>query len=414
MPEIEQIESAFESVSDAWQNCRESIGDLVDQKQGDEVFGWAENFRDAFLESCREVTDEVDRSYVMIVKYIEARCVWAKYTAKANYTTAYKDTVDGEAAGVLGEGPGASSELNVSLKKGDRTVVLLADHMGRRSDASGGYERKGVLGHLCEVGTIKPGKPEIIESDPIIPLEHQTPLMMVRDNDAAHPERVVWKFVHRKKAALHVILGPVPVRGVVMINDAFAGLVEPGESLRRTIEGEELNRGNNTVEFAPMDEPDPDSSMAKLASALSGVLRVVEVTNETTAKAEWAFAKWEPPQDAAFDTVPKTKLGSREAPSWWSCEFTVDGEPNGPLMLELGGMTKGQVYLNGRNLGRYFVATQDGTAVPPGGSVWVPACWLTEGANVLTVFDEHGGNPGKIKLAFDADRAPIEAGPTDA
>ena len=317
--------------------------------------------------------------------------------------------VDGQPAGLLGEGPGASSELNVSLKKGDRTVVMLADNMGRRTDASGGYERKGVLGHLCEVGAVKPGKPEIVESDPIIPLEHEQPLMMMRVNDATHPERVVWKFMHRKKAALHVILGPVPVRGVVMINDAFAGLVEPGETLRRTIEGDDLNRGNNIVEFAPMDDPEPDSTMAKLAGALASVFSVVEVTNETTAKADWAFAKWEPPHDASYEPVAKTKLGSRDVPSWWSCEFTVEGEPGSPLMLDLSGMTKGQVYINGRNLGRYFVATADGTPVPPGGEVWIPSCWLTEGANVLTIFDEHGGNPGKIKLAPDPGRSPIVA-----
>ena len=57
----------------------------------------------------------------------------------------------------------------------------------------------------------------------------------------------------------------------------------------------------------------------------------------------------------------------------------------------------------------FFVATADGTPVPPGGEVWIPSCWLTEGANVLTIFDEHGGNPGKIKLAPDPGRSPIVA-----
>jgi hypothetical protein len=28
---------------------------------------------------------------------------------------------------------------------------------------------------------------------------------------------------------------------------------------------------------------------------------------------------------------------------------------------------------------------------------------------MLTIFDEHGGNPGKIRLAIDADRTPIAA-----
>ncbi len=317
--------------------------------------------------------------------------------------------VDGEPAGVLGEGPGAKSELDISLKKGDRTVVLLADNMGRRSDASDVDEKKGVLGHLCEVASVKPGKPEIVESGPILPIQHEKPLMMVRENDATFPQRVVWKFVHRKKAALHAILGPVPTRGVVMINDAYAGLVEAGETLRRTIEGDDLNRGNNTIEFAPFDDPEPETTMAKLASALAGVLRVVEVTGEVTGKAEWAFAKWEPPQDAAFEPIAKAKLSSRAVPSWWQCEFEVPEVPSSPVMLDLSGMTKGQVYVNGANLGRYFVATATGEAVAPGGPVWIPACWMTEGLNTITIFDEHGGNPGKVRLVVDTDRQPVVA-----
>jgi hypothetical protein len=315
--------------------------------------------------------------------------------------------VDGQPAGVLGEGPGASAELSVSLKKGDRTIVLLADNMGRRVDATGSALPIGVEGHIREVSGVKPGKPEIVVSEPIHPLTHEKPLMRMRENDAAFPERVVWKIMHRKKSPLHIALGPCPVRGVLMVNEAYAGLIEPGETFRKTLDGDDLHRGNNVIEFAPMDDPAPESTMAKLASSLAGVFTVTESVSDLSAKAAWAFAKWETPQDAVYDSVAKARLGDRAVPTWWMTEFDLPEVPVHPVLLDLSGMTKGQVYVNGSNLGRYFVATADGSPVEPGGSMLIPSPWLASGLNTVTVFDEHGGNPAKIRVVVDGDRKPV-------
>jgi beta-galactosidase len=140
--------------------------------------------------------------------------------------------VDGEPAGVLGEGPGAAPELSVSLKKGDRTLVLLVENAGRRIDGTDNGETKGLANGIIEVSAIKAGKPEIVEGDPILPLKHDTPIMHVRENDAAFPERLVWKIMHRKKSPLHIALGPVPVRGVLLINEAFVRVLETGETVQ--------------------------------------------------------------------------------------------------------------------------------------------------------------------------------------
>lgn len=316
--------------------------------------------------------------------------------------------VDGQPAGVLGEGPGASTELSVSLKKGDRTIVLLADNMGRRCDATGSNEPIGVTGQLREIAALKAGKPEIIECEPLHPLKHATPLMMMRDNDAAFPERVTWKIMHRKKSPLHFSLGPVPVRGVLLVNEEYECIIEPGETFRKTLDGEDLHRGNNSLEFAPMDDPAPESTMAKLASSLAAVFSVTEGINDLTAKkAQWAFAKWETPQEAIYEPVAKARLSDRDVPSWWMSEFNMAPTSEHPVLLELSGMTKGQVYINGKNLGRYFVATADGVAVEPGGAMLIPTPWLVDGLNTVTLFDEHGGNPSKVRIVLDGDRRPI-------
>ncbi|USN98134.1 MAG: beta-galactosidase [Phycisphaeraceae bacterium] len=317
--------------------------------------------------------------------------------------------LDGTPQGVLGEGPGASPDVSVSLKRGSHTLVVLADNMGRCWEGASPDERKGVFGQLYEVAPIKTPKPEIVESTPISPLGHESPLMLMRANDATLPERVTWKVMHRRKSPLHITLGPSPARGALLVNDRYISLVEHGGVIGLMLEEERLNRGHNTIEFAPLESPEPDSSMAKLASALSSVLEVRECASDLTGKAEWAFAKWEPPSDAQFDVVPKTKVGEQAGPVWWRCEFELSGLSARALRLDLGGMTKGQVYVNGHNAGRYFKATADGTAVPPAGEMWLPGPWLREGANELMLFDEHGGNPSKVKLAFDSGARPIAA-----
>ncbi len=75
-----------------------------------------------------------------------------------------------------------------------------------------------------------------------------------------------------------------------------------------------------------------------------------------------------------------------------------------PLYLNLEGMTKGQVYVNGRHLGRYFVATAEGKAVPPQHQYLIPGAWLKAGeANEVVLFDEHEREPMQVKVKLMAD-----------
>src|SRR5690606_38617250 len=89
-------------------------------------------------------------------------------------------------------------------------------------------------------------------------------------------------------------------------------------------------------------------------------------------------------------------------PRWFRSTFSV-ARADVPLWLEPRGMSKGQVYLNGHNVGRYFVATADGKAVPPQSRYYLPEPWLhTDKPNELILFDEHGKHPGKCRLVYDA------------
>ena len=59
------------------------------------------------------------------------------------------------------------------------------------------------------------------------------------------------------------------------------------------------------------------------------------------------------------------------------------------------------MFLNGNNVGRYFVATHDGKAVLPQSRYYLPDSWInTDKPNELVIFDEHGFGPAKVKLVY--------------
>ena len=101
-------------------------------------------------------------------------------------------------------------------------------------------------------------------------------------------------------------------------------------------------------------------------------------------------------------------MSSTTGPTWWRASFrTKDRET--PLLLELPGMAKGQIYINGRHLGRYWLTGPAGWQ-PAQDRWYVPAPWLREdGDNELVLFDEEGGNPSKCRLVLDDRPSPIRA-----
>ena len=113
-----------------------------------------------------------------------------------------------------------------------------------------------------------------------------------------------------------------------------------------------------------------------------------------------AFVRWRPSGDG----------GRGKALVWWCASFDCPSV-DWPLALDLFGMTKGMVWLNGRCLGRYWLApavcrTRDWLAPPISHSgmeaptqrlYHLPREWL-ETHNTLALFEELGGDPTLITL----------------
>ena len=82
--------------------------------------------------------------------------------------------------------------------------------------------------------------------------------------------------------------------------------------------------------------------------------------------------------------------------AFYLASFAYDAESHGagPFKLHLPGMSKGQIWLNGRNLGRYW-------QIGPQECYKLPVAWL-RADNDLLLFDEEGARPDAVWISTDA------------
>ncbi|KAL1544226.1 Beta-galactosidase 3 [Salvia divinorum] len=109
-------------------------------------------------------------------------------------------------------------------------------------------------------------------------------------------------------------------------------------------------------------------------------------------------------------------VDSQQPLTWYKAYFN---SPNGnePLALDMSSMGKGQAWINGQSIGRYWTANakgqcnrcsykgtyrqgkcQDGCGKPTQRWYHVPRSWLKPSQNLLIVFEEIGGDASKISL----------------
>ncbi|BDI28860.1 hypothetical protein CCAX7_009110 [Capsulimonas corticalis] len=99
---------------------------------------------------------------------------------------------------------------------------------------------------------------------------------------------------------------------------------------------------------------------------------------------------------AAASWKPWTS-GDLNAPAFYKTTFQFNPPSGAYVALRVGwdGMSRGSVWLNGHNLGRYPERS-------PINGIYLPECWLKLGGNTLAVFDEEGHAPAKIQIIEEA------------
>ena len=303
----------------------------------------------------------------------------------------------GKLTGLLGKGEGASDQPTALKLAGD--TVVLADNLGRYNYGQEvGNDRKGLADHLYFLKPIKPGKPERLKQPAGDPFALQA--LAYHQHAGARPmaEALAWTIKPESRKPIMLEIDGLGQPSVVTVNDQpvryYAGELSGGKMrvLLDPADDGPTTGGKNTIKL---------ELLAPLADGVTidKHIRFYQTTGQATPKDGWAFTPWTIPSrdDEGWRALPKS-LPSQ--PAWFASTFRV-ASTAAPLWLEPVGMSKGQVVLNGHNLGRYWQQTRAGKRVGPQDRYYLPEPWLKiDEPNELLLFDEHGRMPEKCRLVY--------------
>lgn len=284
--------------------------------------------------------------------------------------------LNGRPAGVWGIGPDAqTTPIVMPLARGPNVLTLLADNMGRFCDGLRTNDTLTSVGHLYNTEPIKLARPRLepLDSFPrrVIPRS----LLHLADRlDRLKLQRLALNHKLSPVAPLWLSFRHLPCHVAVLCNDRAVGFFpNHGENFGHVAMGPELRTGKNQIELLLWGDVSADD--------LSD-LHLYALTENLTEKARWSYRPWSP--------APGKDAVKAGLPTWFSARFGPVGP--GPLHLRLTGSLKGQLFLNGHNVGRVW-------SWGPHDLYYLPECYLRE-TNELLLFEEHGQAPQQAHLEY--------------
>ncbi|MEJ0087277.1 MAG: beta-galactosidase [Pseudomonadota bacterium] len=336
--------------------------------------------------------------YRATVQSASARSTGLFFTDTSDRVTVY---VNAKRAGVWGHGPGATRDpLPIELAAGKNEIVMLCDNMGRFSEGST-PDRKGIRGPACiDAGVRDLPAPHHSQpaSLPSKSWRFQTyhyfskAWSLSLGSDAPPPvdlselHTVTYELERDASEGLVFSLLAFPAYAWVLVDGKVVGehsgdlSIADGRSYSTFKLDPHFSGRNARLDIVFYGEPPPD---------LQAHFRLYSVAKQGEL-VDWGFRAWVDPSLAGE--------ALQDEPTWWTTEI---GKPAfaGPYFLVTEGLSKGQAYLNGRALGRYW-------EIGPQHALYVPQSWL-QPVNRIAIFDEHGRRPDTVYLMRDA-RVPGE------
>ncbi|XP_010521259.1 PREDICTED: beta-galactosidase 6 [Tarenaya hassleriana] len=89
----------------------------------------------------------------------------------------------------------------------------------------------------------------------------------------------------------------------------------------------------------------------------------------------------------------------KNRPLTWYQRWFETPKGDDPLVLNVGTMGKGEVWVNGQSIGRYWVSFLTRAGRPSQSMYHIPRGFLKDSGNLLVVFEEEGGDPLGISLS---------------
>ncbi|MBS3733515.1 MAG: beta-galactosidase [Phycisphaerae bacterium] len=286
--------------------------------------------------------------------------------------------LNGTRIGTWGRGDGAVRKpIRAPFKRGLNSLVALVDNLGRFHAGPRLGERKGLFGHIYDA------KPLAGAKFKLKPLEEFSKRIIPRPYAHLAPtlaERSCWRAETSvsltKVAPLHVSFADLPYDVAVLCNDKVCGFF-PHQ--RRNFGDVTLNsalkKGRNKIALMLWGDDEPGTLKTVKLHALSDPI---------SRQGDWFWRAWRMPTAGA-------KVVGKDQPAWYVTHFKY-APANVPLFVHIVGARKGQLFLNGHNVGRFWT-------VGPQQHYYLPECWLEE-ENELMVFEESGRIPAHSRLSF--------------
>jgi len=287
--------------------------------------------------------------------------------------------LNGKRVGVWGRGADAvRTPLGANFKRGKNVLTIMVDNLGRFNFGPRMGELKGLYGHIYDAKALTMKKFKLTKGESfakrLIPhsMAHLSPVpeegpLTVAETDISM----------KKVTAIHLSFKNVPHHVAVLCNDKPVGLFPlTGESSFGDVTlSSELKSGKNVIRLLLWGDA--------TAKSLGGV-KFYLLNECITDGAKWLFRPWTLPQEGG-------RVVGKDVPAWYSTTFKYT-QGGAPLYLRILAAKKGQVYLNGRNIGRFWTTG-------PQECYYLPECWLAEN-NHLLLFTEGGENPSTSRLEY--------------
>ncbi|HDZ22326.1 hypothetical protein LCGC14_0203740 [marine sediment metagenome] len=284
--------------------------------------------------------------------------------------------LNGARVGVWGAGADAKRRpMAATFKRGTNTLTILTDNLGRLNFSADIGERKGLYGHIHDASPLPARKFRINAEESfsrrIVPRHKAHLISRLEKSPVASAQCDISM---RKVTPVHLSFSGLGFPVAVLCNDRPVGLFERGHG-QITLQSE-LKTGRNVVKLLLWT--------SEVSAKLLTNFHFHQLNESVTQGGRWSFRPWMLPKEGG-------RVVGKNLPAWYASKFRYN--PTGvPLFLHILAAKKGQVFLNGRNVGRFWT-------IGPQHYYYLPECWLQQ-QNELLLFTEGGENPSGSRLEY--------------
>ncbi|XP_054162502.1 beta-galactosidase-1-like protein 2 [Oppia nitens] len=244
-----------------------------------------------------------------------------------------------------------------------------------------GYGKLKIKDHLTLDQVLAKVKPVIVTDRP----QHME-MLTVGKNYGQMFGFINYRLTNLKKFKHIKLTGGASDRGVILIDGKQAGIVDNTKDYNQDIDDSYFV--NTTAEHV-LDIIVENTGRAKIGGGINTARKGLNgdvlidgkmATNFHTYPLEFKepfVNELDQLKGSSYDTVQDLKT----APAYYRTELHINGQPS-DTFLHLDGWTKGNVFVNGFNIGRYYY-------VGPQQTLYIPAPYLKAGTNQISVFELH-------------------------